>query len=292
MEYLAFLSWQGVSVSVRDFKKILNGASIKGPEDLIKVVSHAGARQYLIDNTPQWIKQVECSKQHCKEGGISYAWPFHPDYPPALLNMPRPPMLITWRGKPCWKNRFLLSIVGSRRPYTDTLNWMDIHLSEFLKNKKNICVASGGARGVDQKAHALCLASESPTLCFLPCGINHFYPADLRKWSAPILEGGGAFLSVFHPNDPIRKSYFHTRNEVLAFFSDLVFIAQAQMRSGTMVTGRYALNAGVNIAAIPGSPLYDGYKGNLSLINDGCFMIRDHLDLETLYQLSYHTPTA
>ncbi len=289
LEYLAFLSWQGQTLNLQDFKKIhKEECTIRSLDDMVHVVSHPATKKYLREHKKEWYKQAEQDKKACEKEGVHITWPFHVDYPPTLLNMHHPPWLISWRGKSCWKNRFLLSIVGSRHPYTDTLLWMDTHLSAFLKTKKDICIASGGARGVDQKAHALCLANKLPTLCFLPCGIKNFYPANLCRWSESILEEGGAFLSVFPLDAPMHKSHFHVRNEVLAFFSDLVFIAQADMRSGTMVTGRYALNAGVNIATIPGSPLYSGYKGNLSLINDGCFMIRDYLDLETLYQSSMH----
>ena len=143
---------------------------------------------------------------------------------------------------------------------------------------------SGGARGVDQKAHALSLSCQIPTLCFLPCGIKYFYPADLKEWFAPVLKGGGGFISVFALSAPMRKSHFHIRNEVLAYMSHLVFIAQASLRSGTMVTARFALNADTTLCTLPFSPLYMGCKGNLSLINDGSFMIRDHMDMETLYQ--------
>ncbi len=286
MEYLAFLSWQDQIIRLTDFKKLHECSVIHSVNDLIKVVSHPATQQYLKENQKHWWKQAEQDKQGCVSSGVSYAWPFHADYPSSFLNMEYPPILISWRGSVCWKNQFHLSVVGSRNPYTDTLLWMDVHLSTFLKNKKNICLASGGARGVDQKAHALCLAGQNPTLCFLPCGINYYYPPDLKQWSDPVMKGGGAFLSLFPPTAPMRKSYFHIRNRALAFFSHLVLIIQAAMKSGTMVTGRYALHAGVNVAAVPGSPLYSGYQGNLSLINDGCFMIRDHLDLETLYQSS------
>lgn len=287
MEYLAFLSWQDQFVSLKDFKKLIRlETSIHSADDLIKIVSSPETRQYLIDYRKHWWKKAEQDKKECNSTGISYAWPYHQDYPTQLLNMEYPPILLTWRGSPCWKNRFCLSVVGSRHPYQDTLLWMDIHLSQFLNNKTNICLASGGAKGVDQKAHLLCLSGKNPTLCFLPCGIHHYYPSDLKKWLDPVTNAGGAFISVFPPNTLMRKPYFHIRNRVLAFFSHLVFILQAAIKSGTMVTGRYALQAGTNIATIPGSPLHSGYQGNLQLINDGCFMIRDYLDLETLYQSS------
>ena len=285
LEYLAFLSWQKPLVTLGDFKKVFqNQGDIRSIEGMGAYLSHPEV-QFYTKMEKTWWKQAEESQKTCRSAGVKVAWPFHPDYPEVLLKMERPPMLISWKGCVSWQDLFLFVVVGSRKPYQDTLLWMDTHLSLFLNRRKNnFCLVSGGARGVDQKAHALALAHQKPTLCFLPCGIQNYYPADLKKWEKHIIEGGGALVSVFPFDAPMQKSYFHVRNQVMAYLSQLLFIAQAQLRSGTMVTARYALHAGSNIAVLPGSPLYTGYGGSLSLINDGCFMIRDHLDLETLYQ--------
>ena len=283
MEYLAYLGRKDLPLSLQDFERVFqNQKNIRHAEDISKYLSHLELKLYT-STQKTWWKQAEKTKKEIEALGVKTVWPFHPDYPPALFKMENPPLRISVKGQLCWPDHFLFSIVGSREPYEDTLNWMELHLSTFLKNKK-ICIMSGGARGVDQKAHALSLASGNPTLCFLPCGIQNYYPSNIKKWEKYILDGGGALVSVFPFSDPMRKSHFHIRNRVLAYLSNLVFIAQAQLRSGTMVTARYALHAGSTIAALPGHPLQVGYKGNLSLINDGCFMIRDHLDLEILYQ--------
>ena len=282
LEYLAFLSWQNQSLSLKDFKTVQeNLPAIKSLEDLKFYISNKETYHYLYIQK-NWWKQAEQDKRECQKLGIQTAWPFSSDYPTSLNNNEQAPALISWRGEACWKDNFLLSIVGSRKASQDTLLWMDLHLSHFLKSKK-VCVMSGGARGVDQKAHALCLSAKHPTLCFLPCGLKNYYPAVLTDWEKPVLNSGGAFISVFPLNAPMRKSHFHIRNKVLAGMSDLVFVMQAEVRSGTMVTAGYALNAGRTICTLPASPLYPLYKGNLSLINDGAFMIRDSLDLEILY---------
>ena len=285
IEYLAFLHWQNPFVTLEDFKKVFqNQDRISSPVNMLPYVSHPETRHYM-EMEKNWWKQAEEDQKRCMSAGIKTVWPFHPDYPDSLFKMENPPALISWKGEVQWDEWFLFSVVGSRHPYQDSLLWMDTHLSLFLKRRKgNFCLVSGGARGVDQKAHALSLAHQKPTLCFLPCGIYNYYPADLQKWEKPIIDGGGALVSVFPPFAPMRKSYFHVRNKVIAFLSPMLFVAQAQLRSGTMVTARYAMHAGSNIAVLPGSPLYAGHSGSLSLINDGCFMIRDHADLETLYQ--------
>ena len=283
LEYLSFLSWQNQKLNLKDFKKVFqHQEDIRSLEELITFISHPETKQYL-KTRKDWWKEAEKNKTECQSLGIKTTWPFHPDYPQELFKMEQPPLLISWKGHACWKDYFLFSIVGSRKPYQDTLLWMDMYLSAFLKQTRKICIMSGGARGVDQKAHALCLAAKKPTLCFLPCGIKHYYPEDLKNWESHIIDMGGAFVSVFPFSEFMRKPHFHIRNRVLAFLSHLILIAQAQLRSGTMVTAKYALHAGTNIAVLPGSPLYTGYKGNLHLINDGCFMVRDHLDMETLY---------
>ena len=285
LEYLAFLSWQTPLVRLEDFKKVFqNQEDINSAEDILTYLSHPEMKLWT-KMEKNWWKQAEESQKNCRVAGIKTVWPFHPDYPEALFKMEHPPALISWKGQVSWNQLFLLAVVGSRHPYQDTLLWMDTHFSLFLKRRKEkLAVVSGGARGVDQKAHALALAHQKPTLCFLPCGIQNYYPSALQKWEKHIIDGGGALVSVFPFSAPMQKSYFHVRNKVIAYLSHLLFIAQAQLRSGTMVTARYALHAGSNIAVLPGSPLYTGYGGSLSLINDGCFMIRDHLDLETLYQ--------
>ena len=285
LEYLAFLSWQNQILTLEDFKKVFqNQEQIHSVTQLSNYISHPKTKHYL-QIQKNWWKQIEKDQKFCQLSGIHTTWPFHSDYPVWLLRMEHPPLLISWKGQASWKDYFLFSLVGSRKPYQDTLLWMEMHLSAFLKRRKEkFCLMSGGARGVDQKAHALSLASQKPTLCFLPCGIKKYYPTDLQNWEKEIIKGGGAFVSIFPMFAPMRKSHFHMRNKVLAFLSHLIFIAQAQSRSGTMVTARYALHAGTTIAVLPGSPLYNGYRGNLSLINDGCFMIRDYFDLETLYQ--------
>jgi len=289
LEYLAFLNWQHQQVSIKDFKRVFKiQKEIHSVHQLSQYISCKETQLYL-KNSRGWWKTIEKHKEYCVKQQIQVTWPFHPKYPIALFKMESPPPIISWKGEPCWKDHFLFSVVGSRHAYEDTCNWMDMHLSSFFKRRtQKFCVMSGGARGVDQKAHALSLATEKPTLCFLPSGIKYYYPSELKKWEKSILDGGGAFISVFPLSTEIRKFNFHIRNKVLASMSDLLFIAQAQARSGTMVTARYALHAGVNVSVLPGSPLYTGYRGSLSLINDGCFMVRDHLDLETLYHSSLY----
>src|SRR5688572_16148600 len=79
-----------------------------------------------------------------------------PEYPEGLRCFRDPPVALCVRGHFPWREIEGISIVGSRHPSNDSLRWMDFELDAFLANK-NIYVASGGARGVDQKAHAVAI---------------------------------------------------------------------------------------------------------------------------------------
>ena len=280
---MVFLSQRIRGLKLRDFENIFqNQEQIHSPVQLADYVFSEEIRYYILHQTDWW-KKAEAQFKKQEQAGVKTVYPFHPEYPAELFKMENPPLFINYKGTCSFKDHFLFSVVGSRNPYQDTLMWLDLHLSHFLKKRNNIYVLSGGARGVDQKAHALALAVKKPTLCFLPCGINNYYPANLKRWEKPILDGGGALVSVFPPWEEMRKAHFHIRNKVLASLSHLILVAQARIRSGTMVTARYALHAGTPLAVLPSSPLHSGYGGSLSLINDGCFMVRDSLDIETLY---------
>ena len=74
----------------------------------------------------------------------------------------------------------------------------------------------------------------------------------------------------------MRKSFFHIRNALLACYSKLVLVGQAQIRSGTMLTARKALDYGVPVAA--------PWTGNLQLIYDGAYLLRDDIDLSLLIE--------
>ena len=70
----------------------------------------------------------------------------------------------------------------------------------------------------------------------------------------------------------------------MARMSHLVFILQAEERSGSMLTAQKAASLGITLGTLPGPVMNPLFAGNLKLINEGIFMIRDAKDLEALYQ--------
>ena len=276
------MSWQQQKVLMDDFHQLNKEEKIRSLEDLYPFLSTPSTRQYVSENKDWW-KKAEKHIKICERQNIQLTWPGQYDYPPLLYYYKNSPILLSYKGHPAWLKNFQFCVVGSRKMHPSTGQWMDHFLSVFLK-KHPLCLLSGGARGVDQKGHALAIRSQTPTICFLPCGLSNIYPKNLCEWRKPILHTGGAFLSPFPPEFQIQKSFFHYRNSIMARMSHLVFILQAEERSGSMLTAQKAASLGITLGTLPGPVMNPLFAGNLKLINEGIFMIRDAKDLEALYQ--------
>lgn len=280
-DYLALLFWQGCKIPSRDFIN-LKSQDIQSPENLISVISHWESKEYLIHNK-NWWRKAESDYKYCKDKGYQLLYPGKSAYPEKFMRFFEIAPFFLVLGEYPSKNSLPVTFVGSRENDELTLNWMDFYLPSLIQEKQ-ICPVSGGARGVDQKAHAIAVRTQSPTVCFLPSGLDYFYPESLKSMRKGILDNGGAFLSCFPPWAEMRKPYFHIRNSFMASYSDLVFVLQAQIRSGTMLTAQKSLDYGIPLAVLPGPALSARWTGNLQLIYDGAYLIRDDKDLSLLIE--------
>ena len=288
-DYLSLLSWQNCKITKKDFMSLQN-QDIQSPENLTSIVSTMETKEYLIENK-HWWKKAEQDYKHLKERNYQLLSPNHPSYPKQFLDFFENTPIFLVLGDLPFENKLLpITFVGSRKADELVLNWMDFYLPSLIKEKP-ICIVSGGARGIDQKAHTIAIRSQKPTLCFLPSGLDCFYPSSLNKIKTAVLDNGGAFISCFPPWAEMQKSYFHIRNSFMSAYSALVVILQAQMRSGTMLTAKKSMDFGVPLAVLPGPPLSVNWTGSLQLIYDGAHLIRDNIDLSLLIESVVPTPT-
>ncbi len=220
------------------------------------------------------------------EQGIQFLLSTDADFPNSLRALRDPPWVLSAKGSVGVLSQPSISVVGAREAAPEALQWMDEHLGSFL-NCLPLAVVSGGARGVDQIAHRTALRVPRPTVVFLPSGLSSIYPLDLKDWLLPVLEGGGAFVSEFHPRTPMRKWNFHVRNRLIAGQSAITLVVQARRRSGTWMTAKLALEEGRAIGCLPASPWESSFGGNLELLNEGATLIRDAQDLLLFQSIEY-----
>jgi DNA processing protein len=207
-----------------------------------------------------------------------------PEYPASLKTIADPPpVLAVWGDLEAIRGD-LLSIVGSREPARESVDWMEAYVPELIK--LGVVVVSGGARGIDQRAHSLALRNKSRTVVVLPSGFQKLYPRDLEYWKDMILDRGGCFVSELSPSMPMKSHYFHQRNRIVVGLSRTLLLVEAKRRSGSSMTARLALENGRTLCVVPGSPTRANWGGGLDMLNDGAFLARDAVDVWLLHSAS------
>lgn len=285
MDFITELAILSYSDSRIDTKTLLECAHLAGIEWVEGAKSFSDHSlifelEHLRSNSSH-LKLVEwLHKQKIKAAPIGSL-----NYPPEFLELERPPKCLWYVGQPVWMKSPSLGVVGTRNPSSTSLRWMNQHFSHFLANHE-LAVVSGGAVGIDQRAHILSIAKSRPTVAWMPLGISARYPRDFYKLEGPILDSGGAVVSAFSPSWPIFKSNFLERNQLIASQCRLTFVIEARLRSGTMLTAKMAGHMGRPIAALPGGPLDASSFGNLELLVQGAALIRDATDLAAAWALA------
>lgn len=204
-------------------------------------------------------------------------------YPEAFRILPDAPKTLYCLGEPAWLlGAPSVAIVGSRKMTTDTGLWLQTEVFDYL-NQVRPLVVSGGARGVDQMAHLQSMRAGLPTIVVLPSGLKNFYPKELHQIKDSVLSMGGCFLSEYLPEEPMKAYHFVQRNRLISALADFVLVAQAELRSGSLLTAKWALNQGKTLAAPPAHPIQMLYSGNISLLRNGAELAADCKDLISIH---------
>lgn len=220
----------------------------------------------------------------CSQNGARILYPGHEDYPFDARWMGRVPQFVSYLGHAAWRSLPGLAVVGSRDPSRSALQWMESHLPEFIR-KTGAMIISGGARGIDQKAHALALRAGRPTIVFLPSGLARPYPDEWEEWKDHVIASGGAIISTHAPFQEIRRSHFESRNRLIAGLARMLFVVEARRKSGSSMTARLAKDIDRTVCVLPAAPGDARAAGTVDLLFDGALPIRDSSDLEVLFQM-------
>ena len=165
-----------------------------------------------------------------------------------------------------------VSIIGSRN-CTEYGRKNANYFSEEL-SKKGICIISGMAIGIDTSAHIGALENIGKTIAVLGGGFNNIYPKQNEWLFHKILQNGGCIISEYAPNVDIDKKNFPKRNRIVSGLSDVVLVVEAEYRSGTSITARYAKNQNKTICCIPGNIENRCSIGTNKLIQQGAKLIQ------------------
>jgi len=105
--------------------------------------------------------------------------------------------------------------------------------------ERDWAVVSGGAYGVDARAHRGALAAGGVTVVVLACGVDRAYPASHTNLFERVAEDG-LLVSEWPPGAEPFRHRFLIRNRVIAAASRGTVVVEASARSGSLQTLRRA----------------------------------------------------
>jgi DNA processing protein len=202
-----------------------------------------------------------------------------PLFPDQIKNIPTPPAIIHIAGDSFHDllARPRVAIVGSRK--VSTYGTAVIHQLVNDLVRAGIVIISGLAIGADTVAHRAALEAGGQTIAVLPSAINTIYPATNHNLAQRIVREGGALVSEYAAGSTAYKHHFIARNRIVSALSDVVVVAEATSKSGTLHTARFALEQGRDVMAIPGNITMPTSYGTNHLIKSGAGLVTSAQDV-------------
>ena len=198
-----------------------------------------------------------------------------PEYPEELLWMHNPPVLLFYSGNIDLLKHPKIAVVGSRSCSRTGIQSVEKIINE-LNNE--LIVVSGLAKGIDAAAHYAAIRNGGKTIGVIGTGLDVFYPRS-NKQLQKYMNGCHLVLTEYGPGQGPQKHHFPERNRIIAGLSRAVIVAEARMRSGSLITCERAMEEGRDVFAIPGSILDGRSDGCHHLIQEGAKLLTSGKDV-------------
>ena len=169
-----------------------------------------------------------------------------PDWPAALarLGTTMPP-IIFYKGRRELLAKPAAAVVGARDP-SGTGARLASDCAAFFA-AEGIAVVSGGAHGVDSRAHLAAIAADGGTVIVLPQGLlTYDAPAAISR---AVDAGRALILSQFQPDAPWEVHAAVTRNATIGALARVVCVVEPRKTGGSIRAARVAIGLGKPVAA-------------------------------------------
>ena len=197
-----------------------------------------------------------------------------PAFPDRLRALDPPPPVISVLGGTELFTRPAIGVVGARNASAAGKK-MARDLASGL-GEAGYVVVSGLAAGIDGEAHRASL--DTGTIAVLAGGVDHVYPPQHDGLYRALTEKG-AIVSENPIGATARAQDFPRRNRLISGLSLGVLVVEAEIRSGSLITARNALEQNREVFAVPGSPLDPRARGTNRLIRDGALLVETAKDI-------------
>lgn len=214
------------------------------------------------------LEDAQAEFDRAETAGARFVAKAEPGYPPLLRHCDGAPPLICVKGRTELTAGDAVAIVGSRNASANGKRLARMFASDLAA--AGLTIVSGLARGIDTAAHEAALARG--TVAVLGTGIDIIYPPENSALQKQIGEEG-LLVSEMPPGAAPRETSFPRRNRIISGMCRAVIVVEAALRSGSLITARFANEQGREVFAVPGSPLDPRAEGTNRLIGEGAHLL-------------------
>ena len=231
--------------------------------------------------------ELEKFYNQINQQGIEILTILNPDfYPKKLLDIPKPPLVLYYQGNlELLQEKLFLTVVGSRLVNQYAKRLLDNFLAPACS--AGIGVVSGLAAGIDTMSHQIALEKQAKTIAVIGSGLDQdsFYPSQNLALKKQIIDTGNLILSEYPPGTQPNRFNFPARNRILAALTDLTWIVQAGLKSGSLITANLATDFNRTVATSPANVFDQNFSGNTFLASNGANLITSSQDIFQLLNL-------
>ena len=201
------------------------------------------------------------------------------DWPQSLFEIPQPPKELTYAGAIPDYSRKFLCVVGSRK-YSDYGKEAATSIIMGLQGFP-ITIVSGLALGIDSIAHRIAMRAMLPTIAVPGSGLSPkaIHPASHISLAEEIIASGGTLISEFDRDMKATLWSFPMRNRIMAGLSHAVLLVEAEQKSGTLITAKFASEYNKELLAVPGSIFAPSAEGPNMFLRLGATLVRNSDDV-------------
>ena len=260
------------------------GSAAAALEELPRAAERGGRRRPIAVGTRSAAERELAAL--AKVGGRLIAWG-EPEYPAALAALEDAPPLISVKGDVTLLERRSVAIVGARNASANGRRFAREIAAEL--GREGLLIVSGLARGIDAAAHQGSLATG--TLAVVAGGVDVVYPDENQGLYDAIVERG-AIVAELPVGTVPKAKHFPRRNRIISGNALGVVVVEAALRSGSLITARFALEQGREVLAVPGSPLDPRCRGTNDLIRRGAALVESAEDVLNALAGQLSSPAA
>lgn len=205
-------------------------------------------------------------------------------YPALLKEIYCPPPILYLDGRLDAFSMPAIAMVGSRHPSIAGRQ----HAFVFARDlsQAGLCVNSGLALGIDAASHQGVVDAGGITCAVMGTGLDVIYPRQHVQLADNIRERGALVSEMPLGSKPVPAN-FPRRNRIISGLSQSVFVVEASVKSGSLITARYALEQNREVFAMPGAIDNPMSRGCHALIKQGAKLVEAVEDILEDWQIDY-----